>query len=257
MIFNEAQMDRYARQIILRDFGSRGQQCLMEGSVLIIGVGGLGSSVALYLAAAGVGTIGVADPDVVDISNLQRQVIHFTPDIGKLKVCSAEEKIQKLNPEVVVRKHVQRVVATTIAPLIADYDFVIDCTDNAAAKFLINDACVLGNKPYSHGGVQAFDGQILTVIPRVSACYRCIFPEMPVDAALPKCSEAGVLGVLPGMIGVLQATEALKFLLQKGDLLIGRLLVYNALEMRFREVPIKRNLACPVCGNIPTITTLN
>ena len=256
MIFTQEQMDRYARQIILRDFGSQGQERLLAGRVLIVGVGGLGSAASLYLAAAGVGTLGLVDGDDVEISNLQRQIIHATSDIGHPKVMSAAKKIKKLNPDVVVKTYAQQVVATNIMQLMADYDFVIDGTDNAAAKFLINDACVLLNKPYVHGGVLAFKGQIMTIKPRVSACYRCIFPEPPPESALPQCSEDGVMGVLPGLIGVLQATEALKFLLCRGELLTGRLLIYDGWETRLREVLIRRNPLCPVCGEEPSITGL-
>jgi len=255
-MFTEEQMQRYSRHIILQDVGGKGQQKLLSGKVLIIGAGGLGAPIALYLAAAGVGTIGIVDADTVDLSNLQRQVIHFTPDIGKPKVQSAAEKMRAINPDVTVNTYPLWVDASNIAGLIADYDFVIDGTDNFAAKFLINDACVLGNKPYSHGGILRFDGQAITVRPKVSACYRCIFPAPPPKDAIPTCSQAGVIGVLPGVLGTIQATEAIKFLLGKGDLLTDRLLTYNALRMKFREVPIRRNKACPVCGDAPTITSL-
>ena len=250
------QVERYSRHILLQDVGGKGQEKLLAGRVLIIGAGGLGAPIALYLAAAGVGTIGIADADVVDVTNLQRQVIHFTPDIGKPKVVSAAEKIRAINPDVQVRTHQEWVSAANIAALIADYDFVIDGTDNFATKFLINDACVLGKKPYSHGGILRFDGQILTVKPGESACYRCIFPKPPPKNAIPTCSEAGVIGVLPGVIGTLQATEAIKFLLGIGDPLAGRLLTYNALSLKFREIKINRNPKCPVCGEHPTLTVL-
>jgi molybdopterin/thiamine biosynthesis adenylyltransferase len=256
-MFTEEQIQRYSRHILLKDVGGKGQQKLFDGRVFIIGAGGLGAPIALYLAAAGVGTIGIADADTVDISNLQRQVIHFTPDIGKPKVESAAEKMRAINPDVTVKTYQEWVSAANIAALIADYDFVIDGTDNFAAKFLINDACVLGGKPYSHGGILRFDGQTFTVKPRESACYRCIFERPPPKDAIPTCSEAGVIGVLPGVIGTLQATEAIKFLLGKGDLLTGRLLTYNALKLKFREIPIKRNPRCPVCGDAPTLTELH
>jgi len=255
-MFSEEQIQRYSRHIILKEVGGKGQQKLLDGKVLIIGAGGLGAPTALYLAAAGVGMIGIADADVVDITNLQRQVIHFTPDIGKPKVVSAAEKMRAINPDVKVNTYQTWVTASNIANLIADYDFVIDGTDNFAAKFLINDACVLGDKPYSHGGILRFDGQTLTIKPRVSACYRCVFPKPPPKDAIPTCSQAGVIGVLPGVLGTIQATEAVKFLLGKGDLLTDRLLTYNALRMKFREVQIKRNTGCPVCGEAPTIIEL-
>jgi molybdopterin/thiamine biosynthesis adenylyltransferase len=250
------QVERYSRHILLQDVGGKGQEQLLAGRVLIIGAGGLGSPAALYLAAAGVGTIGLADADVVDATNLQRQVIHFTPDIGRPKVVSAADKIRAINPDVTVQTHPEWICAANIADLIAQYDFVIDGTDNFATKFLINDACVLGKKPYSHGGILRFDGQTLTVMPGASACYRCIFPKPPPKNAIPTCSEAGVIGVLPGVIGTLQATEAIKYLLGIGSLLTGRLLTYDARTLKFREIAIQRNPKCPVCGEHPTLTEL-
>jgi molybdopterin/thiamine biosynthesis adenylyltransferase len=255
-MLSEGQVERYLRHIILKEVGGKGQQRLLDGKVLIIGAGGLGAPIALYLAAAGVGTLGIVDADVVDVTNLQRQVIHFTPDIGKAKVESAREKIEAINPDVTVRTHRTWVNASNILDLIADYDFVVDGTDNFAAKFLINDACVLAGKPYSHAGILQFEGQALTVLPRESTCFRCIFPEPPPPDGIPTCSQAGVLGVLPGVVGSIQATEAIKFLLGKGDLLTGRLLTYNALKMKFREVPLDRNPDCPLCGANPTITSV-
>ena len=255
-MLTEEQIQRYSRHIILKDVGGKGQQKLLDGKVLIIGAGGLGAPIALYLAAAGVGTIGIADADVVDITNLQRQVIHFTPDVGKPKVESAAEKMRAINPDVTVNTYQEWVSAANIAELIAGYDFVIDGTDNFAAKFLINDACILGGKAYSHGGILQFDGQTITILPRESACYRCIFPAPPPKDAIPTCSQAGVIGVLPAVIGSLQATEAIKFLLGKGELLTNRLLTYNALQMKFREIPIRRSVRCPVCGDNPTVKEL-
>lgn len=252
----EEQIERYSRHIILKEVGGKGQQKLFDGRVLIIGAGGLGAPIALYLAAAGVGTIGIADADDVDLSNLQRQVIHFTPDVGKPKVESAREKMQAINPDVNVMTYKEWVSSANIRDIIDGYDFVIDGTDNFAAKFLINDACVLAGKPYSHGGILAFDGQTITVKPGESACYRCIFPEPPPKDAIPTCSQAGVIGVLPGVLGTIQATEAIKFLLGKGELLTDRLLTYNALRMKFREVPVRRKTTCPVCGEHPVVTEL-
>ena len=254
MALSETQIERYSRHIILKEVGGKGQQKLLNARVLIIGAGGLGAPIALYLAAAGVGTIGIADADDVDLSNLQRQVIHFTPDIGKPKVVSAKEKIEAINPDVQVRTYKEWISAANIREIIDGYDFVVDGTDNFAAKFLINDACVLAGKPYSHGGILQFVGQTITVLPGQSSCYRCIFPTPPPKDAIPTCSQAGVIGVLPGVIGSLQATEAIKYLLGTGDLLTGRLLTYDALRMKFREVPLKRNHHCPVCGEQPTIT---
>lgn len=255
-MFTEEQIERYSRHIILKEVGGKGQKKLLDGKVMVIGAGGLGAPIALYLAAAGVGTIGIADADVVDLSNLQRQVIHFTPDVGKPKVESAREKMVAMNPDVTVRTYQEWISAANIARIIADYDFVIDGTDNFAAKFLINDACVMAGKPYSHGGILQFDGQTMTVKPGESPCYRCIFPAPPPKDAIPTCSQAGVIGVLPGVLGTIQATEAIKYLLGQGDLLAGRLLTYNALRMRFREVPVKKNAKCPVCGEHPTVTEL-
>lgn len=256
-MLTESQLERYSRHIMLKEVGNKGQQKLFDGKVLLIGAGGLGSPVALYLAAAGVGTIGIADADNVDLTNLQRQVIHFTSDVGRPKVYSAQGKMQEINPDLRVNTYQERVAAANINAIIAGYDFIIDCTDNFAAKFLINDACVLAGKPFSHGGILAFDGQTMTVKPRESACYRCIFPEPPPRDAILSCSRAGVFGVLPGVIGTIQATEAIKFLLDKGELLTDRLLTYNALRMKFREVPLKRKKTCPVCGDNPAITGLH
>lgn len=255
MKLTEDQITRYSRHILLKEVGGKGQKKLLNGRVLIIGAGGLGSPIALYLAAAGVGTIGIADADEVDLSNLQRQVIHFTADVGKAKVLSAKEKMLAINPDLNVITYHSWVTADNIAAMVAEYDFIVDGTDNFAAKFLINDACVLAGKPYSHGGILQFDGQTMTVTPE-SACYRCIFPEPPPKAVIPTCSQAGVIGVLPGVLGTLQATEAIKFLLGAGDLLAGRLLTYSALRMRFREIPVKKNPKCPICGEHPTITEL-
>ncbi|KIE43946.1 HesA/MoeB/ThiF family protein [Geobacter anodireducens] len=255
-MFTEEQIERYSRHIILKEVGGKGQKKLLDGKVMVIGAGGLGAPIALYLAAAGVGTIGIADADVVDLSNLQRQVIHFTPDVGKPKVESAREKMEAINPDVTVRTYQEWISAANIAQIIADYDFVIDGTDNFAAKFLINDACVLAGKPYSHGGILQFVGQTMTIRPGESPCYRCIFPAPPPKDAIPTCSQAGVIGVLPGVIGTIQATEAIKFLIGKGELLTGHIMMYDALEMNFRKVKLNRNRKCPVCGENPTVTEL-
>ena len=255
-MLTEQQIERYSRHIILKEVGGKGQQKFLDGKVMIIGAGGLGSPIALYLAAAGVGTIGIADADTVDLSNLQRQIAHHTRDIGTAKVLSAKEKMVAMNPDVRVNTYETWINAENIMEIIKDYDFVIDGTDNFAAKFLINDACVLAGKPYSHGGILQFDGQTMTVKPGESPCYRCIFPAPPPKDAIPTCSQAGVIGVLPGVIGTIQATEAVKYLLGKGDLLTGRLLTYNALRMKFREIPIRKNPKCPICGENPTITEL-
>jgi molybdopterin/thiamine biosynthesis adenylyltransferase len=242
------QQDRYARHLILEGVGEQGQERLLAGSVLVIGAGGLGSPALFYLAAAGVGRIGIADSDSVELSNLQRQIIHTTPRLGMLKAASAQATLEALNPDVRVESHPLRVAADNIAALVTAYDFVIDATDNFEAKFLINDACVAAGRSYSHGGILRFSGQTMTVVPGKSPCYRCIFPETPADDVATACSKAGVLGVLPGIIGTLQATEAIKYLLGVGDLLSGRLLTYDAAALRFREIPLQRNPNCPVCG---------
>jgi len=253
--FSDEQLERYSRHIILKDCGIEGQERIMNGQVLIIGAGGLGAPVALYLAAAGVGTIGLVDGDTVDRTNLQRQVIHFTPDLGKPKVLSAAEKISQINPDVTVETHQELALAGNIAGLISGYDFVVDGTDNFAAKFLINDACVLAGKPFSHGGILRFDGQTMTHVPG-SACYRCVFPAPPPPNAVPTCSQAGVLGAIAGMLGTIQAAEVLKFLIGRGQLITNRLVIFNAFDMTFRTVKVGKNPDCPVCGNNPVITNL-
>jgi molybdopterin/thiamine biosynthesis adenylyltransferase len=258
MDLSEQQLERYSRHIILKDVSIDGQQKIMNGKVLIIGAGGLGAPAALYLAAAGVGTIGLVDGDVVDLSNLQRQVIHFTPDVGKPKVQSAKDKIELMNPDVKVVTYQERVFANNILDIISDqdYDFIIDGTDNFPAKFLINDACVFTKRPFSHGGILRYDGQTMTYVPG-EACYRCIFGFAPPLNAVPSCSQAGVLGAIAGMLGTIQAAEALKYLAGTGELLTNRLLVFNASNMQFRNVKVKKNTNCPVCGDNPTITKLS
>lgn len=251
----DEQMERYSRHIILKEVGVEGQEKLLSSKVLIIGAGGLGAPVALYLAAAGVGTIGIIDGDVVDLSNLQRQVIHFTPDVGKAKVESAAEKMRAINPDINVITYHDLAMAHNILDLIKDYDFIIDGTDNFSAKFLINDACVIAKKPYSHGGILRFDGQTLTYVPG-HTCYRCVFNAPPPKGLVPTCSQAGVLGSVAGMLGTIQATEALKYLCGTGELLTDRMLVFNAGTMNVRTVNIKRNPKCPVCGEHPTIHEL-
>lgn len=255
MNLNEGQIDRYSRQIILADVGVEGQERILSAKVLIIGAGGLGAPAALYLAAAGVGVIGLVDDGLVELSNLQRQVIHFTPDLGKPKVLSAKEKIVAVNPEVKVVTYQERVYSGNILEMIKDYDFIIDGTDNFPAKFLINDACVFEAKPFSHAGILRFDGQTMTYLPG-QTCYRCIFGSAPPKNAVPTCSEAGILGAVAGMLGAIQAAEALRFLVRKGDLLVNRLLIFNALNMSFRQVTFKRNPRCPVCGKHPWIKQL-
>jgi molybdopterin/thiamine biosynthesis adenylyltransferase len=254
--FTEERLERYSRHIILQEVGVQGQERLHAARVLIIGAGGLGAPAALYLAAAGVGTLGIADADAVDLSNLQRQVIHHTPDVGKPKVESAADKVRAINPDVTVRTYCTFVSAENIGQLVAGYDFVIDGTDNFAAKFLINDACVLAGIPFSHGGILRFQGQTMTVLPRQSACYRCIFERPPPKDAVPTCAQAGVLGAIAGMLGTIQAAEALKHIVGAGHVLADALLTFDALEMNFRKVPLRRNRDCALCGEQPTITEL-
>ncbi len=256
MNLNEQQIERYSRHIILPEVGGKGQQKLLDGRVLLVGVGGLGSPAALYLAAAGVGKIGLIDGDQVDLSNLQRQIVHFTEDVGHDKVDSARRKLLDLNPDVRVDIYRERLTADNALEVLADYDFIIDGTDNFSAKFLVADACHFAGKPYSHAGILRFDGQTMTVRPGESACYRCVFPQPPPKGAVPSCSQAGVLGVVAGVVGTIQATEAIKHILAQGKPLINRMLVYNALDMRFREVSLRRNRKCPLCGEEPTITKL-
>lgn len=249
-MLTEIQKDRYARHLMLEGFGEAGQQRLIEGSVLVIGAGGLGSPVLLYLVAAGVGRIGIADGDQVELSNLQRQVLHSTDRVGQSKVASAVKTLQDLNPDVRLVSYPIRVDRTNINELIASYDFVIDATDNFGSKFLINDSCVAAGKGFSHGGILRYKGQTMTVIPGESPCYRCIFTDEPADEDAIACSKAGVIGVLPGIIGTVQATEAVKYLSGIGTLLTGRLLTYDLAAMRFREVAVRRNPICPACGSV-------
>ena len=256
MVLTEQQMERYSRHIILEQVGGAGQEKLLASKVLIVGAGGLGAPAAVYLAAAGVGTIGIVDGDKVDLSNLQRQIIHHTPDVGKDKVVSAQSKIRAINPDTKVVTYNRRITAQNAREIIRGYDFVIDGTDNFPAKFLINDACYFEKIPFSHAGILQFDGQLITVLPGRTTCYRCIFGAPPPANAVPSCSQAGVLGVLAGVIGSLQATEAIKSLLGIGELLTSTLLTYNALTMEFRKVRLSRNPDCPLCGQNPRITEL-
>lgn len=259
MDFREDQIERYSRHIILSEVGVEGQEKLLNSKVLVIGTGGLGAPAAMFLAAAGIGTIGLVDGDVVDLSNLQRQIIHQTKDVGKLKVQSGKETINEMNPDVNVITYNEFVTSENILDIIKDqdYDFIIDGTDNFAAKFLINDACVLAKKPFSHAGIIRFQGQTTTYIPGNDApCYRCIFQAPPPDGVVPTCREAGVLGVMGGVIGTLQASEAIKYILGIGETLSGYLLTYNALKMEFKKIKIKHNKRCGVCGDNPTITQL-
>ncbi len=253
--FSEEQIERYSRHILLQDVGVEGQEKLLGGRVLIVGAGGLGSPVALYLAAAGVGHIGIIDADCVDLSNLQRQVIHTTADIGRPKVESAREKMLAINPDIEVTTYHEYLEADNALDIIRPYDFIVDGTDNFPVKFLINDACVMAGKPFSHGGILRFDGQTFTHLPG-TACYRCMFKEPPPAGAVPTCSQAGVLGAVAGMLGTIQATEVLKYLTGVGELLTDRLLSFNAKSMTFRTTKVRRQTTCPVCGAHPTVDKL-
>lgn len=254
--FTEQQVERYSRHILLEDVGVEGQQKIMEAKVLVIGAGGLGAPAIFYLAAAGVGTIGVVDADAVDLSNLQRQIIHFTDDVGRAKVESAHAKAVALNPDVTVKTYHEFVRADNIAHIVDGYDFVVDGTDSFPTKFLINDACVMKGVPFSHGGILRFTGQTMTVIPGESTCYRCVFRKPPPKDVVPTCSQAGVLGAIAGMLGTIQAAEALKYVTRVGEILRDRLLTFDARTMEFRTVKLRRNGACPLCGDNPTITEL-
>ena len=257
MAFTNEQLERYSRHIILKEIGAKGQKKLLAGKVLIIGAGGLGAPAAMYLAAAGVGTIGIADADEVDLSNLQRQIIHATADVGKAKVKSAKETMEALNPDITVNTYRTFVDSSNILELIKDYDFIIDGTDNFPAKFLINDACVMAGKPFSHAGIIRFKGQLMTYVPGRGPCYRCVFREPPPKDAVPTCKQAGVVGAMGGVIGSLQAMEAVKYLTGAGELLTGQLLTFDALTMDWRKVKLPKNThGCAVCGDHPTITSL-
>ena len=258
MAFTDDQLERYSRHLILKEIGVRGQKKLLAARVLVIGAGGLGSPAAMYLAAAGVGTIGIIDDDVVDLSNLQRQIIHGTGNVGMPKVESAAETVTSINPDVTVKPYHIRVSAGNIAELIAGYDVIVDAADNFSTKFLINDACGLAGKPYIYGGALRFEGQLMTYVPGRGPCYRCIFRDMPAAGEVPSCKEAGVLGAVVGVIGSMQAVEAVKLILGVGKPLTARLMTFDALAMTCRAVPLpEREPDCPVCGEHPTITTLD
>lgn len=244
------QKRRYSRHLLIPEIGERGQMHLLDAKVLLIGAGGLGSPAALYLSAAGVGTIGVIDDDDVDDSNLQRQVMHTTERIGMPKVESAKIAIESINPDVNVIMHQTRLTKENALEIFAGYDVIVDGSDNFSTRYLVNDACVILNKPQVHGSIFRFDGQVTTFDPRqeASPCYRCLFPEPPPPELAPSCAEAGVLGLLPGTVGMIQATEAVKLILGIGEPLVGRLLMYDALQMTFRTLTIRRDPECPMCG---------
>ena len=249
------QVKRYSRHIIMGDVGSSGQRKLMQSKALIVGAGGLGSPSAVYLALAGVGTIGIVDFDVVDLSNLQRQILHHTNDVGRPKLQSARDNIQAYNPDVNVVMHEARLESDNAMDIVGQYDLVINGADNFATRYLVNDACYLLGKPLVDGSILIFDGQTTVFMPG-QGCYRCLFPSPPPPGMVPNCAEAGVLGALTGLVGSIQATEALKLFLGIGESLSSRLVLIDALSMSFREVKLKRNPACPLCGDNPTVTEL-
>jgi sulfur-carrier protein adenylyltransferase/sulfurtransferase len=249
-------LSRYSRHLILPEVGVEGQRKLKAARVLCVGTGGLGSPLALYLAAAGVGTLGMVDFDVVDASNLQRQIIHSTADIGRKKLDSAEEKLKALNPDLNVVKHDTLLSSANALEILKDYDVVADGTDNFPTRYLVNDACVLLGKPNAYGSIFRFEGQASVFATEDGPCYRCLYPEPPPPGLVPSCAEGGVLGILPGLIGVIQATEVIKLILGKGSPLVGRLLLVDALNMHFRELKLHKNPECPVCGEHPRVTQL-
>ena len=254
--FSKEQIERYSRHIILKEVGGMGQTKLLESKVLLIGAGGLGSPIAVYLAAAGVGTLGIIDDDVVDLSNLQRQILHGTSDIGISKTKSAEATITEMNPDVKVIPINERINSENAFQILEQYDLIVDGCDNFPTRYLINDACVMLGKPIVHGSIFQFDGQVTVLYPGKGPCYRCIFPEPPPAGLAPSCQEAGVFGVLPGIIGTIQAVEAIKILLDIGDSLIGTLLLFDALTMNFNRMKLRQDENCPMCGENPTITEL-
>ena len=247
---------RYSRHLIMPEVGMEGQQKLKAARVLCIGAGGLGSPLALYLGAAGVGTLGIVDFDVVDYTNLQRQIIHSTADVGRRKLESADETVRGINPFVKVEKFEERLTSANALELFRQFDVIVDGTDNFPTRYLVNDACVLTGKPNVYGSIFRFEGQASVFATKDGPCYRCLYPEPPPPGLVPSCAEGGVLGILPGLVGVIQATETIKLILGSGDSLIGRLLLVDAMAMRFRELKLKKNPDCPVCGAYPTVTRL-
>jgi adenylyltransferase/sulfurtransferase len=253
---SQEEIRRYSRHLIMPEVGIDGQRKLKQSSVLCVGAGGLGSPAAMYLAAAGVGRIGVVDFDVVDYSNLQRQLLHGTPDVGRSKLASAKDRLQALNPHVQVDTYETMLTSENALELFRPYDVILDGTDNFQTRYLVNDACVLTGKPNAYGCIFRFEGQASVFATRGGPCYRCLYPEPPPPGLVPSCAEGGVLGVLPGIIGVIQATESIKLMMGIGEPLIGRFLIYDALKMRFRELKLRRDPDCPVCGDNPTVTEL-
>jgi adenylyltransferase/sulfurtransferase len=256
MALSNDEVKRYSRHLIMPEVGVEGQEKLKKGSVLCIGAGGLGSPAALYLAAAGIGTIGIVDFDVVDFSNLQRQVIHGTPDVGRSKLASAKDRLLALNPTITIETYETALSSKNALDLFKPYDVILDGTDNFPTRYLVNDACVLLGKPNAYGSIFRFEGQASVFATQNGPCYRCLYPEPPPPGLVPSCAEGGVLGVLPGIIGTIQATEAVKLIMGIGEPLIGRFLIYDALRMKFRELKLKKDPDCPVCGTNPTVREL-
>ena len=249
------QVKRYSRHIIMPQVGSVGQRKLLDAKVLIIGAGGLGSPVAVYLALAGVGTLGIVDFDTVDLTNLQRQLLHHNDDVGRRKVVSAQETLESYNPDVKVVPHEEQLTSENAMQIMADYDIVVNGADNFPARYLVNDAAYLSNKPLVDGSILIFDGMASVFLPG-QGCYRCLFPEPPPPGEVPSCAEAGVLGMLPGLVGTIQATETVKLIMGIGESLAGRLLLIDGLAMEFRSVKLRRDASCPLCGDNPTVTEL-
>jgi adenylyltransferase/sulfurtransferase len=250
------ELARYARHVTLPDVGVEGQRTLKAARVLCVGAGGLGSPASMYLAAAGIGTIGVLDADAVDASNLQRQILHDTADVGEPKVASARERLRAINPNVTIETHPVRLTAANALDILGRYDIVLDCSDNFPTRYLVNDACVMLGKPDVFGAIFRFEGQASVFGVKNGPCYRCVFPEPPPPGLVPSCAEAGVFGVLPGVIGTIQATEAIKLILEIGEPLVGRMIVYDALDMAFRDLKVPKDPDCPVCGSHPSVRTL-
>ncbi len=253
--FTPEQVQRYSRHIIMGDVGGQGQRKLLDSSVMLIGAGGLGSPTAMYLAAAGVGRLGIVDYDVVDLTNLQRQILHRNADVGRRKVDSARDTITAINPDVETVQHAVALSSDNIMEVMEGYDVVVDGSDNFPTRYLVNDATYFAGKPNVHGSIFLFEGQASTFVPG-QGCYRCLYPTPPPPGMVPSCAEAGVLGVLPGIIGSIQAVETIKLLLDLGDTLTGRLLMFDALRMDFRTVKTRRDPSCPLCGDNPTVTDL-
>jgi len=256
MSLSQEQISRYSRHLLLPEVGVAGQEKLCAASVLCIGTGGLGSPVSLYLAAAGIGKLGLVDFDVVDFSNLQRQIAHGESTVGKLKVDSAKARIRDMNSSVEVVTYNTRLTSANALDIFKDYDIILDGTDNFPTRYLANDACVLLGKPYIYGCILKFEGQASVFDSRRGPCYRCLFPEPPPPGLVPSCAEGGVIGVLPGIIGLFQANEVIKLILGKGDTLVGRLLLFDALGMTFKEMKLRKDKNCPICGDNPTVTEL-